>query len=163
MKLINDLAETIKIDVWWQFNYIGMEYINIDKMLNSRKFYKNTFFIASNEYEFSLSYLKELLHNSIIRDDKIEILNQKMIDNSHIPFNQYFNKKIIGDFFTSVKTRKLKLRMLSFRAKISILLKNIFNHGLFYVSKNVYLFLQIKYFNKNKYSFLINSLNKKNE
>ena len=158
MKLTNKYGNIIKIDVWWQFNYLGLEYLAINKMLNSRKLYKNIIYVPSIEYEFALSYLKELLHNSWIRTDKIEVLTLKMKDKSHVPFNKYFNKNIIDDFFISVKIKKFKLKRLSFRAKFSILVKNTSSNGLFYVLKNIYCYFKIRFLYRNEYNNLINKL-----
>tara|TARA_B110000971_G_scaffold87312_1_gene89711 strand:+ start:11592 stop:12305 length:714 start_codon:yes stop_codon:yes gene_type:complete len=158
MKLTNRYGNIIKIDVWWQFNYLGLEYLSINKMLNSRKLYKNIFYVPSIEYEFALSYLKELLHNSWIRTDKVEVLTLKMKEKSHVPFNKYFNKNIIDDFFISVETKKFKLKLLSLRAKFSILLKNTSFHGLFYVLINIYRYLKIRFLYRNEYYNLMNKL-----
>ena len=158
MKLSNRHGNIIKIDVWWQFNYLGLEYLCINKMLSSRELYKNIFYVPSSEYEFALSYLKELLHNSWIRKDKVEVLTRKMKKRSYLPFNKYFNKNMINDFFISVETKKFKVKLLSVRAKNSILLKNIYCHGLFYVLINIYRYFKIRFFYRNEYYNLMRKL-----
>lgn len=163
MNLTNRFGNTIKIDVWWQFNYMGLEYLSINKLLDSVRLYKTIFFVPSLEYEFALSYLKELLHNSWIRKDKLEVLTLKMREGTQGPFEQYFNKNITDDFFTSVKNKQYKLKLLSFRAKFSILLKNITHKGIGSVLRNMHNFLRIRFLCRNEYYNTINELVKQNE
>ena len=161
MELKNEFGNFIKIDVWWQFNYLGLEYLCVNKLLSSRKIYNNNFFIPSTEYEFALSFLKELMHNNCIRKDKIEYLNKLLNSSKKTPFIEFFNLKIIEAFFRSVRENKFELKILSMRAKLFLLINNFLNLGFTNTLINIHSFIFVKYFNTKKYTYITNLISKK--
>ena len=155
LKLTKNKCESIKIDVWWGFNYVGFHYINIKELLISRRLYNNKLYVPSNEYEFALSFLKELLHNNWIRKDKRDSLRSKITSNYYKPFKENFRASLVDACVSAVNNNQLIVRGVAFKAKGSIIIFNIKNKGVAKVLKNVFLFFKYKYFYKNEYDFLI--------
>ena len=144
------------IDVWWDFNYCGLNYLNIEELLKSKKIYNEIIYIPAQEYEFALSFLKEMLHNNIIRKDKIDDLKLKINDNYKKPFSLFFNNYLIEKYIKSVNNDYLKITFLSLLSKIQIFFSNIYNFGLYKCLSRVMIFFRIKYFGSLKNSKLFN-------
>ena len=91
--------EILKIDVFCSFSYGGLEYINIDDLHNSKRKSPTNISIPSLNYELAISLLKELLHNSRIRKDKVSLLRSQYEKRTFDqPFKKYFSKKILKIF-----------------------------------------------------------------
>ncbi|WP_299159436.1 hypothetical protein [uncultured Tenacibaculum sp.] len=155
MQFYNEFDEVLKIDIWWSFNYVGLEYLNIDELLSSKMLYNGLIYVPSEEYEFALSFLKELLHNNWIRKDKIKTLKSKMKENSYKPFEGSFNKAIVKSFYLAVNNSELKLSKLSAKAKVSLIFNNFKNKSLYHVFNKIFIFFKIRYNYKDEYGFLL--------
>ena len=140
----------------WDFNYCGLNYLNIEELLKSKKIYNEIIYIPAQEYEFALSFLKEMLHNNIIRKDKIDDLKLKINDNYKKPFSLFFNNYLIEKYIKSVNNDYLKITFLSLLSKIQIFFSNIYNFGLYKCLSRVMIFFRIKYFGSLKNSKLFN-------
>tara|TARA_B100000795_G_scaffold267573_1_gene252692 strand:- start:1059 stop:1751 length:693 start_codon:yes stop_codon:yes gene_type:complete len=155
MGLNSESGAVLKIDVWWGFNIAGLQYMDITDLVNSRKLYRNRFFIPSKEYEFALSFLKEMLHNNWIRKDKIDNLKSLVTENYHIAFKKFFNKNEVDEFILAVRKNKYEISKLSHKSKFKLIFYNIKYITLIVAFKNIYLFLKFKYFYKDEYDYLI--------
>ena len=156
MSLSNIDGTSLMIDVWWNFNLLGLRYTCISRLLKSKEMYNNSFYVPSKEHEFALSFLKELLHNNWIRKDKIELLKSKITQDYYLPFHDYFSISIVDEFVHSVMSNKHKITFISLKAKIQLVYHNIRRHGIIKVIINVKSFFMIKYFYKEQYSYLYN-------
>ena len=158
IKIQLDFADNsiLKIDLFFEFRYAGLLYINEKKMYNNRISY-NDITIANYEYEFYTSILKELLHNSRIRKDKIEklkILFAKISDNNLLydSIIKKTNIELINKLLFSYNYIDLDLAR-SLRKYIFIYNFNKF--GILECSLNIFTFFYIKYFQQNIYDNLI--------
>ena len=146
----------LKIDLFFEFRYAGLLYIDEKIMYNNRVSY-NDITIANYEYEFYTSILKELLHNSRIRKDKIEKLK---ILYSKISKNNMLYDKIIKN--TNIElTNKLLFsynyidKNLAKSLRKDILYYNLKKFGFLQCCVNIFTFFYIKYFQQNIYDNLI--------
>ena len=157
--LLNFKSEILKIDVFYTFQYAGLEYIDIDDLHISKRVFKENIFIPKLNYELAISLLKEILHNSRIRKDKLSLLRSqydKLTFNE--PFIKYFSKRNIDDLSNALNTDgKLVFKRISFYFRIILILKNIKTKGFFTVTKRFTYFFYVKYFCQSKYDKIINN------
>ena len=157
--------EILKIDVFCSFSYGGLEYINIDDLHNSKRKSPTNISIPSLNYELAISLLKEILHNSRIRKDKIGLLRTQYNKTTfNLPFIKYFSKKKIDNISTSLFSNdKLIFRKVAFSCRFNLFFMNIKLKGLFCVLYNMMNFALIKYYNKSKYDkIIINKIQNEN-
>lgn len=154
-------TEILKIDVFCSFSYAGLEYINIEDLHNSKRKSPTNISIPSLNYELAISLLKEILHNSRIRKDKIDLLRTQYNKTTfNQPFIKYFSKKNIDNISTSLFSNdKLIIRKVAFSCRLNLFFMNFKLKGLSYVLNNMMNFTLIKYYNKSKYDkFIINKI-----
>lgn len=61
----------LKIDFWFELTFWGLIYADSNTVLSTKRLSENKqLYIPSNEIEFSVSFLKEMLHNQWVRSDK---------------------------------------------------------------------------------------------
>ncbi|MDB9846672.1 hypothetical protein OAC46_00555 [Flavobacteriaceae bacterium] len=149
--------EILKIDVFCSFSYGGLEYINIDDLHNSKRKSPTNISIPSLNYELAISLLKEILHNSRIRKDKVSLLRsqyeKKTFDQ---PFKNYFSNKNIKNLSYSLfLEEKLMFKNLSLSFKLSLILNNIKIFGIIANSSRIFYFFWVKYFFQKKYDVVI--------
>lgn len=152
----------LKIDVFCSFSYGGLEYINIDDLHNSKRKSSTNISIPSLNYELAISLLKEILHNSRIRKDKVLLLRTQY-DKATFdqPFIKYFSKKCYNNIYNSLfADDKLIFKKVAFSCKLNLFFNNIKLKGLLNVFNNMINFTLIKYYNKNRYDnyILINKI-----
>ena len=149
-------TSVLKIDLFFEFKYAGLLYIDEIKMFNNRIVY-NAITIANHEYEFYTSILKELLHNSRIRKDKIEKLkilyskisnNNLLYDNIIRSTNIELTNKLLFSYNYIDKNLAKSLRK-------DILYYNLKRFGFLQCCLNIFTFFYIKYFDQNIYDNLI--------
>jgi hypothetical protein len=130
----------VDFDFWFGFNYLGLEYMDIELMIeNNTKF--NNFNILTAENEFTLSFLKELLHNSRIRTDKIDNLTRMLAICDQNKIATYFNKYLRNRFLNEIMARRMKLRKLSFYSKVYLLFYNIVNKSVYKLIRDIVHFI----------------------
>ena len=149
--------EILKIDVFCSFSYVGLEYINIDDLHNSKRKSPTNISIPSLNYELAISLLKELLHNSRIRKDKVSLLRSQFEKRTFDqPFKKYFSNRNIDNISISLFSNdKLIFRKVAFSCRLNLFFMNLKLKGLFYVLNNMINFMLIKYYNKSKYDKII--------
>ena len=152
--------EILRIDVFCSFSYGGLEYTNIDDLHNSKRKSPTNISIPSLNYELAISLLKEILHNSRIRKDKISLLrNQYNKTTFNQPFMKYFSKKNIDNISISLFSNdKFIFRKVAFSCRFNLFFMNIKLKGLFSVLYNIMYYALIKYYYKSKYDKIINKL-----
>ena len=149
--------EIIKIDVFYSFSYGGLEYINIDDLHNSKRKSATNISIPSLNYELAISLLKEILHNSRIRSDKVLLLRsqfeKKTFDQ---PFKKYFSGKNIKNLSNYLFLgEKLYFKSLSLKFKISLIFSNFKIYGVIITTLNIIYFFWVKYFFQKRYDQVI--------
>ncbi len=149
--------EILKIDVFCSFSYGGLEYINIDDLHNSKRKSPTSISIPSLNYELAISLLKEILHNSRIRKDKVSLLRSQFEKRTFDqPFKKYFSNKNIKNISDSLFLgENLYFKKLSLSFKRSLLLKNIKIYGIIVISSKVFHFFWVKYFFQKRYDYVI--------
>ena len=150
-------TEILKIDVFCSFSYGGLEYFNIEDLHNSKRNSPSNISIPCLSYELSISLLKELLHNSRIRKDKVTLLryqyNKKTFDK---PFKKYFSNNNIVNLSNSLFLgEKLIFKKLALSFKLTLISKNIKIYGILVTFSNIFHFFFVKYFFQNKYDVVI--------
>lgn len=151
-KFVSNDTEVL-IDFWFDFNYMGLKYANIDAAVETATFYNN-FLVVNYRYEVEVSFLKELLHMNRIRPDKVQILQKKISNVKKIIFNEYYNKKYRCKFIEVIDNNSYELRTLSISTIIYLVISNIKIHGLVFTFRSV--FKSILY----KYNRTLNPINK---
>lgn len=150
-------TEILKIDVFCSFSYGGLEYFNIEDLHNSKRNSPSNISIPCLSYELSISLLKELLHNSRIRKDKVTLLryqyNKKTFDK---PFKKYFSNNNIVNLSNSLFLgEKLIFKKLALSFKLTLISKNIKIYGILVTFSKIFHFFFVKYFFQNKYDVVI--------
>jgi hypothetical protein len=146
---IND--ESIPFDILYGFYYFGFEYQNLSLLsARSTPHESEIFSIPDISDEVRISLLKELLHNNRVRSDKAGYL-LKMIDVCYeaLP-TKYFSQESINNIKYSISNKELFLPKVSHRIKLDLIYFNFSEH-FFKSSKNIILFIFIKYILKNFY------------
>ena len=146
----------LKIDLWTDFSYKGLKYLNIQSMLNNTKIHNNIKVLKEDD-ELSLSFLKEFLHNGWIREDKLVLLNEKLSKLGIFKSTSiYLNKDNKEDFTSYILQSKTSLKKESNRFKKTLFFKNLKINGLRHTMMEI-LDYGIKYINDfvKKKSFFI--------
>lgn len=95
------LKEHLHIDFWTGFYYKGLVYKNIENVLSNRRL-TNSIYIPAAQDELAVSFLKELIHNNRVRDDKVEKLRSLVNDGMIEGFYPYFQEEIIAQFKSEI-------------------------------------------------------------
>jgi hypothetical protein len=140
-------------DFWFDFNYIGVKYVDIKKVLERAIFY-NDFKIASYKDEIEISFLKELLHMKRLRADKVLNLQNKICKSTDV-FADFFCPSMAKKFNYAIRKKMFKLNKLSNKAKRHLLIFNIKSFGFLNTSRKIITFLIYRIFPS------INPINKK--
>ncbi|MDA8526768.1 hypothetical protein N9K90_03380 [Gammaproteobacteria bacterium] len=146
---IND--ESIPFDILYGFYYFGFEYQNLSLLSSRSTLHESEIFsVPDVSDEVRISLLKELLHNDRVRSDKADYL-LKMIDVCYeaLP-TKYFPQESINNVKYSIINKELFLPKVSQRIKLDLIYFNFSEH-FFKSSKNIILFIFIKYILKNFY------------
>lgn len=154
LKLILNFGNTIlKLDVFCEFRYAGLEYVEMEELFLNKRKIVSRITVPANNYELAISLLKEILHNSRIRKDKVYIM-RKLYDEKYFssPFKKYFSQKSIANFSKALFIEnKFDFKGIAMQARIDLLLFNIKKYGSVICFQNIYKFFWIKYFNQNYY------------
>ena len=137
-------SSTIDIDVWFSFNYAGLYYLNSLRIITDYKTY-NDIRVLKPENELSLSFLKELLHMSRLRKDKIGGLQNKLDSPYTSPLSVYFTSSDINEFILNIQNSTFDLKKISRRAKLRLLFTNANKHGVLCVLWMITYFHFVKY------------------
>jgi len=150
-------TEILKIDVFCSFSYAGLEYVNIEDLHDSKRNSPSSISIPSLNYELAISLLKELLHNSRIRKDKVSLLRSQYEKTTFDqPFKNYFSNKNIKNLSYSLfLEEKIMFKNLSISFKLSLILNNIKIYGIIATSSRIFYFFWVKYFFQKKYDVVI--------
>jgi hypothetical protein len=136
-------------DFWFGFNYAGLIYMDICSILQDYTLH-HTIKVLSVENEVSLSFLKELLHNAALREDKADILKLKMNKCNFESFANFFSNNLKEAFRDAILNEKFELNSLAFKTKKELILINLSKLGLIETSfKLILFFLYKKYPFKN--------------
>ena len=110
----------IDLDFWFGLNYVGLNYMDIKIMIDNFRTF-NDLKVLSVENELSLSFLKEILHCSWLRIDKIDILTKKLEQSREECLVEYFSNSLRKQFVNAILERKFNLHKLSRKAKLWLL------------------------------------------
>ena len=69
--------QILRVDVFYCYKYAGLFYMDIDDLHKSKRTLKTGINVPAINYELAISLLKELLHNSRIRKDKVKLLRSQ--------------------------------------------------------------------------------------
>jgi len=128
----------IKIDIWSDFNFLGLRYLDIGEALNHRVFNVSNIYILQPNYEIALSLLKELLHNKKIREDKRDILKAKYHPATFsLPFEKYFNPENIKSIEAALFDPNRSTVVIWKHLLLNIIEKNIQREGIVTLSVNI--------------------------
>lgn len=156
--VLNFRNEILKMDIFYNFQYAGLEYIDIDDLHRSKREFKDNIFIPSLNYELAISLLKEILHNSRIRKDKLSLLRTQYNECAFSePFIKYFSQRNINDLSNALFSNgKLVFKRISFYFRIILFLNNLKIKGLFGTGHRFMDYFYVKYFDQNRYDKIIN-------
>jgi thymidylate kinase len=146
----NNYAQYVHIDIWTKLAYKGMEYIELDVMLNNCTMYNNLIRVPLSGHECALSFLKEFFHNGWIREDKAKILKSKYDNDFDLLLNRHFSKNKIDSFKKFIKNETKNLNKQSMFSKSKLVINNIKTKGSLTTIKNICLYLS--YFIKNLFT-----------
>lgn len=66
----------LKLDFWTSFKFRGLVYLDVEEILHNTKKH-NDITVLNESAELTVSFLKEFLHNGVMREDKISSLSLK--------------------------------------------------------------------------------------
>jgi hypothetical protein len=135
----------LDFDFWFDFNYVGLRYMDITRMLTNPLSYNNIS-VLRTEDELTLSFLKELLHNSIIRLDKIDVLTDRLLKSDSKKVALFFNSNLKEHFSKAILNRDFELKQLSHETKKHLIEVNISKRGFFTTLFNGLNFLLYRFF-----------------
>lgn len=148
---------TLKLDIFIEFRYAGLEYINNEILHSRKRMLDSGIFVPALDFEVAISLLKEFLHNSRIRIDKSALLRDQFDENVFAnPFKEYFTIGTIENFREALFTvdNYLFLKICN-RARYDLIKFNIQKFGFIRVIFNVFHFFFIKYCWQSKYDKFI--------
>lgn len=142
----------LKLDFWSEFSYKGLRYLDIHSILQQTKIH-NGIKVLNEEAEVLVSFLKEFLHNSWIRKDKIDILKEKLCKSSFMSIESlYLSNKNKIDFSSYIFQSETELKTEAERFKKELFFRNIKINGFFKSISNLLVYI---------YKFLKDTLKKK--
>jgi hypothetical protein len=130
---------TVKYDFWYDINYLGLSYCNMDLLFKTRVFGdERGFHHVSLKSEFFISILKEMLHNKTLRSDKIKRLQE--ISPVNPEWENVLSKKTSSKFsvMASVNRYEPELRIIALREMV---LNNFRSYGLGVLVRITYWFV----------------------
>ena len=149
--------EILKIDVFCSFEYAGLEYLNSIELHNTKRKLPSGICVPALNYELAVSLLKEILHNSRIRKDKVSLLRNQYDKNTFKqPFCKYFSNNNIKELSDSLfLDEKSVFKWVSLNFRIVLFLTNIKYNGIFKTCSSTFYFFRIKYKNQKRYDYVI--------
>ena len=149
--------EILKIDVFCAFQYAGLEYMDAEMLHKTKRRLPSGIYVPLLNYELAISLLKEILHNSRIREDKVVLLRTQYDSVSfYKPFIKYFTNVNITDLSIALFSKgNLKFKGLALKMKFSIFWTSTLNHGLLHTCSSIFYFFQVKYVYQMKYDYVI--------
>lgn len=156
VQLIFD-SDVVKIDVFCSFQYAGLIYINSYNLHSSERKTKSGISIPALNYELAISLLKEILHNSRIREDKVDLLRSQYDKITfEEPLKNCFSKNTIKKLSESLfDFEKLIFKQTSFIFRIELFFSNLKYLGTFNTFQKIFNFFYVKYFFQQKYDSII--------
>ena len=143
----------LKLDIFTEYRYAGLEYVNNQELHSNQRILSSGIKVPAINSEVYISLLKELLHNSRIREDKSRLLrDQYNCDEFKDPFLEYFTEGTIESIRVSLFNEENFVFLdVSKRARLDLLQSNIRKFGFFKVVTNCLKFFYIKYFKQSYY------------
>ena len=147
----------LKIDIFCAFEYAGLEYFNSIDLHESKRKLSSDIYVPLLNHELAISLLKEILHNSRIRKDKVDLLRSQYDKKTfRFPFEKYFSNNNIKQLSASLFSHeKLVFKKVSRNFRFVLLLRNLKYNGIINTFKNILSFFVIKYFCQHKYDYVI--------
>lgn len=135
-------VELIKLDVWFDINFWGLEYLKLDNAFDNLIFDNRGFYRLSENDEFVVSFFKEILHNNLIRADKIQHLRNLFSQNKH----HIYNSSLV-QFYLSQGAKKYILARYLFL--FDVFFRSFSFSNTFKLLKRFYYFLRFRFVSKN--------------
>lgn len=126
----NESQRELPIDIWFEFRYIGLEYLDVDQVLIKRRQLDASIWVPSCEYEVAASLMKELLHTGKIADKKLLSAKNKMDARYVMPFEKFFDVRIAEELAVSVREGVGEVSDLRRKALFICIYKNIVHFGI---------------------------------
>ncbi len=143
--------DIILLDILYGFFYVGLSYQDTKLLVFNSSIHKSGLFhIPSLSCEIRISLLKEILHNSRVREDKASYFLMMLPScRRNIPV-KYFNSCNIDSIENAISKGNYFFYYMSILIRIKLFIHN-FKTEPFNTIKNIYLFFYIKYISKNKF------------
>lgn len=147
----------LKIDVFCSFQYAGLEYINSIDLHRTERKTCSGINVPGLNYELAISLLKEILHNSRIRKDKVDLLRSQYDELTfNEPLKKYFSNNNIKQLSESLFSHeKLVFKKVSRNFRFVLLLKNLKYNGIIKTFIKILSFFVVKYLCQHKYDYVI--------
>ena len=137
--------EIHNVDILYDFSYVGLNYVDAS-LLNHERFENFYYFYPPYNIQLRIEFLKELLHNARIREDKFDHLNTLYSNYGIYNSDALFDPDDINylkSIFQSKRLHLLSFRRIILKKLISLNLKNFGFYGLMH---NLFRFIRFKYF-----------------
>lgn len=157
LKVFLEFSEyTLKIDVFYTFQYAGLVYMDIKTLHDTKRKLPSGIYVPSLNFELAISLLKEILHNSRIRLDKVALLREQFDSSTFSdPFRFFSARNVTGIQEALFAKGNLVFKNLSWSIRLSLLYSNLQCFGLKKVYNCILLFFFVKYFDKARYDIVI--------
>lgn len=153
--------QAIFFDIWFDINYVGLKYVNMDSLFKRSVLFNDIIFVPDKRDEIAISILKELLHNKKYREDKIKYIVKTIDSNSMdlvMAIGMYFYRNTIDKVVNSIVMQDQRsVKRLGWQCRIELLWHNFKLYGVVASIVNVFSFINIKFFNSSAYDSIIQS------
>lgn len=126
----NESKQKVPIDIWYEFRYVGFEYLDVNNLLIKRRQLESGIYIPSCEYEVAALLLKELLHVGKISDEKLLSARKKIDSRFGGPFERFFHDEISNELAVSVQRGVGEVSILRKKALLACMSKNVCHFGI---------------------------------
>ncbi|QBY03124.1 hypothetical protein E2K93_01510 [Thalassotalea sp. HSM 43] len=144
--LISAPSFILHLDYWFELTFLGLKYLDSKSLLTNKINHKTELFsIPSPAYEFQVSFLKEILHNQIVRKDKHTHLTD-LYSRAHFSRNDFIYKLVNnGTVDKALKYGPSKNIIMFIRVFIGLFTFNMIQYGVINTLSSIKKFIAIKY------------------
>lgn len=147
----------LKVDVFHTFQYAGLVYIDIITLHDTKRKLPSGIYVPLLNFELAISLLKEILHNSRVRLDKVALLREQFDSSTFSDPFIYFSSRNVFEIQEALFAKgNLVFKNLAWHIRLSLLCSNLQYFGLINVCKRILLFLLVKYIDLARYDNVIN-------
>lgn len=144
-------GQSLEFDIHYSFCYLGLAYLDeTELVLNARPHQSGLFNVPSSAHEVELFLIKELIHNSFVRESKIPYVTAFALDFE--PLSHVLRKCDLEDISRAVEHGlPVKSQILRYKMVTRLICSSLKRVGIFEVVNLVIMFFKVKYLGKSRF------------